>query len=167
MRYYEINEARRNPISQKTGQELNPRVPLTDKLEQYKDREDIFLSYVMDMGDLQPKGGKNISGFKVGINPRSRYNTPNGIYLYPLKEAWKSYYNPKTRTLDVPFAGEQPMVGILEVDMSKAMDLKTYNSRMWDQDYDKLAKMIEDFFVKRNRMSSSGMGGSQVNTTSR
>ena len=155
MRYYEINEARRNPISQKTGQELNPRVPLTDKLEQYKDREDIFLSYVMDMGDLQSKGGKNISGFKVGINPRSRYNTPNGIYLYPLKEAWKSYYNPKTRTLDVPFAGEQPMVGILEVDMSKAMDLKTYNSRMWDQDYDKLAKMIEDFFIKKNRMSEA------------
>ena len=155
MRYYEISEARRNPISAKTGQELNPRVPLTDKLEQYKDREDIFISYVMDMGDLQPKGGKNISGFKVGINPKSRYNTPNGIYLYPLKEAWKSYYNPKKRILDVPFAGEQPMVGILEVDMNRAMDLKSYNSRMWDQDYDKLARMIEDMFVKKNGMSEA------------
>ena len=155
MRYYELTEKRRNPISQKTGQELNPRVPLTDKLEQYKDREDIFISYVMDMGDLQAKGGKNISGFKVGINPKSRYNTPNGIYLYPLKEAWKSYYNARKRILDVPFAGEQPMVGILQVDMNKAMDLKSYNSRMWDQDYDKLARMIEDMFVKKNRMSEA------------
>jgi hypothetical protein len=155
MRYYEISEARRNPISQKTGKELNPRVPLTDKLEQYKDRDDIFISYVMDMGDLQPKGGKNISGFKVGINPKSRYNTPNGIYLYPLKEAWKSYYNPRKRILDVPFAGEQPQVGILQVDMNRAMDLKTYNSRMWDQDYDKLARMIEEFFMKKNRQSEA------------
>ena len=72
MRYYEISEARRNPISDKTGKELNPRVPLTDKLEQYKDRDDIFITYVMNMGDLQPKGGKNISGFKVGLNPKSR-----------------------------------------------------------------------------------------------
>ena len=69
MRYYEIQEARRNPISDKTGKELNPRVPLTDKLEQYKDREDIFISYVMDMGDLQPKGGKNIEASRGCIYP--------------------------------------------------------------------------------------------------
>jgi hypothetical protein len=155
MRYFEIQEARRNPISQKTGQELNPKVPLTDKLEKYKDKENIFISYVMDMGDLQAKGGKNISGFKVGVNPNSRYNTPNGIYLYPLKEAWNAYYNPKKRILDVPFAGEQPFVGIIEVNMNKALDLKSYNSKMWDTDYDKMAKMISDFFQQKNQMSEA------------
>ena len=69
MRYYELTEKRRNPISQKTGKELNPRVPLTDKLEQYKDREDIFISYVMDMGDLQAKGGKNIEASRSFVYP--------------------------------------------------------------------------------------------------
>lgn len=149
MRFWELNEKRRG------GDELNPRIPLDEKLEKYKDRDDIFISYVMDMGDLQPKGGKNISGFKVGINPNSTYNTPNGIYVYPLKEAWKAYHNPKTRVLDVPFAGEQPLVGIMEIDMSKALDLKSYNSRMWDQDYDKMAKFISDFFQQKNGMSEA------------
>ena len=51
--------------------------------------------------------------FKIGINPKSKYATPNGIYTYPLKKAWGRYRNEKTRTLDVPFVGGQPAVYFL------------------------------------------------------
>ena len=62
-RYF--NEARRNP-------DQNPFVGAWDYLIEYKDDPDVYISFTtID---------------KIGINPLSKYNTPIGIYCYPLKE---------------------------------------------------------------------------------
>lgn len=153
-----LNEARRNPISKITGKELNPKVSIFDTLEQYHTDEDVYISYVMDVGSASSDKGKklpkNAEGYKLGINPQSVYNTPNGIYTYPLKEAWTKYANRKDRVLDVPFAGDNPYVYIVKPKRSKnVVLLHKYNSKQWDTDYQKLSKMIIKFFMTKNKMS--------------
>lgn len=153
-----FNEARRNPISKITGKELNPKVSIFDTLEQYHTDEDVYITYTADVGNLSHDKGKklpkNAEGFKLGINPRSTYNTPNGLYTYPLKEAWTKYANIKEKVLDVPFAGENPWIWVVKPKNPKSIViLHKYNSKQWDRDYQKLSKMIIKFFMTKNKMS--------------
>ena len=65
-----LAERRRNP-------EQNPKTTPIDVVRQYAERKDVdkfYLTYTREQ--------------KVGINPKSGYNTPIGIYTYPLKEIW-------------------------------------------------------------------------------
>lgn len=57
-----LNEMRSNP-------QLNPRTSIKQRLDQYIDVPDVFISF----------GSVN----KVGINPSTRFETPNGFYCYP------------------------------------------------------------------------------------
>lgn len=94
MRWKELTEKRRNP-------EVNVKLSTLDELEKYRGRDDVFVSFVSDVGiisttnshhyddnlnsGVRSKGElANISGHKIGINPRSEYSTPNGIYCYPI-----------------------------------------------------------------------------------
>ena len=80
----DILEARRNP-------KLNPKIGPYSKLKEYVDDPSIFISFTkIEM---------------IGINPNSKYNTPLGVYTYPLKEAWHDYeieliYNSRKTTRD-------------------------------------------------------------------
>ena len=49
--------------------------------------------------------------FKVGINPKSKYNTPNGIYSYPLTT---KIYRDMSRG-ELPFAQNQPYFSIFKI----------------------------------------------------
>lgn len=71
-----------------------------DTLAQYKDRDDIYITFT-----ALPK---------VGINPKSKYETPNGIYTYPLKKAWIYYDIDKNGIDGFPFASQQPYINILQ-----------------------------------------------------
>ena len=51
---------------------------------------------------------------KVGINPRSGYETPLGVYCYPLT---KEYYE-KLLTNKLPFAGNKPYVNVFTLNVS-------------------------------------------------
>ena len=63
MRYHEIHEARRNP-------DQNPKHTVYDQIKDYLNEPNAFVSFTaID---------------KLGINPSSRYQTPIGIYSYPL-----------------------------------------------------------------------------------
>lgn len=145
-----LAERRRNP-------EMNPKISIYKALEPYKDREDMFISYTADVGkSFSGVTGRNISGFKVGINPKSTYNTPNGIYVYPLKEAWTLYADKNTQKLDVPFAGEAPMVSLLQVKSgSKIVDVSQISSKDYDRDYMKLAKMVINIIKTGVKMSEA------------
>ena len=44
---------------------------------------------------------------KVGINPKSRYSTPFGVYFYPLDYVIE-------KKINVPFAGDQPYINVCE-----------------------------------------------------
>ena len=143
-----LNEKRRNP-------ELNPKIGILDALEPYKNDPNIYISFVSDVGSTSSLG-KNVSGSKIGINPKSDYNTPNGIYTYPLKEAWGLYADKSKGKLDVPFAGEQPFVYVVKAkNPRKIINLQTYSSKDFDRDYMKLAKIIIAFLTKKNRKWSN------------
>ena len=136
-REFKIDEARRNP-------EQNPKVSLYDALEKHKDDPDIYISYTMDVGrgatsKKSVAKGRNTSGFKIGINPKSKYNTPNGIYTYPLPEMWAQGADPNRRVFEVPFAGEQPAVYIIR-STGNMLDLATYSSDQIDKDLEIVAK---------------------------
>ena len=51
---------------------------------------------------------------KVGINPRTSFNTPAGVYAYPLNQA---YYN-KLLASELPFANDKPYCNIMKLNMT-------------------------------------------------
>jgi hypothetical protein len=116
-----VNEARRNP-------ELNPKVGATDYLRKYKDRDDIYISFTkVD---------------KLGVNPQSSFNTPIGVYTYPLKEFWKYYKVEKYGSVKhaAPFAGDSPYIQILKGKHSKGFfrDFSKYTERDLEKDKQKI-----------------------------
>ena len=159
-----LEEKRRNP-------ELNPKIDIITVLEKWKNNDDVYISFVEDVG--VPDGA--VSGFKIGINPQSRYNTPTGIYTYPLKQAFAKYANYRTKILDVPFAGERPMVYVLKA-RGKLLDLFSYNSADYDKDIVKLRKIMIKWEMKKNKISEAlawemfkgieymGLEGSRIKT---
>jgi len=61
---------------------------------------------------------------KVGINPGSEYNTPIGIYFYPMDY----YINTINRKSKLPFAHDQKYINILKFKSNKILDLSKYDS---------------------------------------
>ena len=130
MRYYEIiTEARRNP-------EQNPKVSTLEALEKYAGRDDVFVSFTSDVGEMSHdgfRGGKNISGSKLGINPKSEYNTPIGIYTYPIDYVLE-------RGGKVPFAAEEPFLYLVQA-TKPLLDLNNYSETDFKRDSEKLIDM--------------------------
>jgi hypothetical protein len=114
--------ARRNP-------EQNPKINLKDGLERYKDDPDIYISFT------------NID--KIGINPSSNYNTPNGIYTYPLTEIWDNILKN-----NVPFEGDEVAHHVWVIKKSSKDDgrfiddlFSKYTSNTFDHDIGLLRKL--------------------------
>lgn len=102
MRYVEIAEVRRNP-------EQNPKTSINAILQDYLNQAEQF-------------PGAPISNLfvsftnlpKLGINPRSEYTTPNGIYAYPVNFVMSK--TKLSRSMNVlPFAGSSPWANIFRV----------------------------------------------------
>jgi hypothetical protein len=124
--------ARRNP-------EQNPKVSAYDYLKRWSDDPDVYISFTkLD---------------KLGLNPRSIFNTPLGIYTYPLKEAWEKYEVDKERTLKVlPFAAQHPYIWVVRnLHQGKFVEdmYSDYNSSMFDRDEQVLKKMYIEHMKKR------------------
>ena len=118
IRFKQFYEARRNP-------ELNPKIGIVKALEPYKNDPDVYISF------------RDIN--KIGINPFTKFNTPNGIYTYPLKEMWKNVVNNT-----IPYAGERPLVYVVKLKSKKGFvnDMyKDYGSNDYDKDMKKLIKL--------------------------
>jgi hypothetical protein len=153
MRYHEINEARRNP-------EQNPKISILDVLSRYKDRDDVFISFTEDVGQQSHNNGRNTSGAKLGIKPRSHFSTPLGIYAYPLKQSWTEYVQPKIgkerglfdQTLKTffPFASERPNAYLFEIDPSANIITADYAKSDFLKDAEKLKKYVADKYQKES-----------------
>lgn len=92
---------------------------------------------------------------KIGINPRSKYNTPLGIYTYPLRRFFKHYVSDERSEIYLgkfaPFAGESDFVWVLYYDgedgyfipdlgMMTEFELNAYMQTLeeiWDQETDR------------------------------
>ena len=83
-----ISEVRKNP-------NLNPKLTNAQNLEKYKDQEDIFITF----------SNNELATF----NLKSPYDTPFGVYCYPIKEVWK-----EIELDEIPFAGERGYIHVLK-----------------------------------------------------
>lgn len=73
-------------FEKRKNQEQNPKISTLQKIKKYVNRDDLYVSF------------RTIN--KLGINPNSRYNTPNGIYGYWLK-SYRNMIN-DAKPLDAP-----------------------------------------------------------------
>ena len=120
-----ISEARSNP-------DRNEKVSAYAALLPYSDDEDIYIS----LTDID----------KIGINPLSKFNTPLGIYTYPLKDAWTMYNIDLKRSLiDIPYAANRPYIWIVRAKPQGFVDdmYNDYGSNDYDNDVIKLKAIFD------------------------
>jgi hypothetical protein len=141
MRIKDILEARKNP-------EQNPKTSVNDV---------IYDEFLKMKGD---KSGGTIAGVtnlfvsftaipKLGINPGSTYNTPNGIYAYPAEYVMKVAGTDDPMNM-LPFAGDQPWVNLFTV-ANNVINVRTLNKT----DYKMYINDLEKKFVESGIMSSN------------
>lgn len=106
--YNYLQEARRNP-------ELNPKINIVEALKPYKDKQDCFIQF------------SNVN--KLGINPKSKFNTPIGVYSYPLVQMWEDIrYN------NIPYAGKRDFVILFSCSHPMIIEVDEYNDYMLEKD---------------------------------
>lgn len=119
--------------AKKKGRDF-PRPSLFRDLEEYKDKDDYYISFTQIE--------------KIGINPKSKYDTPLGIYTYPLKEAWSKYKLGLGVTIRerIPYAGSSPNVYLLKKkDGIKFVNsARDYSEKDLENDLKKLKKHVLD-----------------------
>ncbi len=74
-----------------------------ETLSKYKHDPMMFMSFTRN------KFNDKTRGVKLGVNPQSGYDTPIGIYSYPIKAMWDDI-----RAGEIPFMGELPNIFIFE-----------------------------------------------------
>lgn len=105
-----------------------------EQLEKYKDNSNIYISF------------RSIN--KIGINPKSKYDTPNGIYTYPLKEIW-SEFNHTEKQINVPFAGDASYIYVIEAE-GKGLNLQKYFEENLIKDLKILEQIYKPYIQKDN-----------------
>lgn len=75
---------------------------------------------------------------KIGINPKSTYQTPLGVYCYPLTE---EYYNKLIKNT-LPFAGNQKYINLFSISDS-VNNLSKYSETNLKNDENKLFQLYE------------------------
>lgn len=84
---------------------------------------------------------------KLGINPRSHYNTPLGVYAYPAEYVVQKVGR-KLPLDKLPFAGEEPWANIFRVkDDSNIIDLDEVTEEMYDQYCQRFAEILNKRFT--------------------
>ena len=79
---------------------------------------------------------------KLGVNPRSGYNTPLGIYSYPLNYVIKGIKDSGGH-VNVEYMGTQPYVWVFAPrNPSAGLDIATYSQSQFKRDLEKLKKFV-------------------------
>lgn len=111
-------ELRKNP-------ELNPKVSALKSLEKYKDDDSYFITFT--------------SIEKVGLNPKTPFSTPVGVYAYKLKDVYDELLEK-----NYLFGVDRPFVNVIQLNTNKILDLENYSNKK--QDLQKLKKIYESEF---------------------
>jgi hypothetical protein len=112
------------------GGEKNPKIPYTEMLDKYMDRDDIYITFTHFI--------------KAGINPNSSYDTPLGVYCFPLKKA-AEFYGKKNGVINFPFAAGRPYIFILkEKNNIKKIDVSKYTESDGEKDIKKIIEIYKD-----------------------
>ena len=145
----DIIEARTKPAQ-------NPKVSAYEKLLPYKDDPDIYITFT--------------SLNKAGINPKSAFNTPNGVYTFPLALTWEMYevdrYKDFTQYPD--FVAGRPYIQVLKYTgagrslvISGNPNTSNYTEDDLEQDLAKLQKQyhLSDGAISREKTRAAEFQG--------
>ena len=121
-------------FEKRSNAEMNEKVPVNfsiiNRVSRTRDKvswvKNVFVSFTM----LD----------KLGINPKSRYNTPLGIYAYPGEYVWGKIGDSDSMT-KLPFAGNQPYVNLFSVN-GNIVNLTRMYDETADEYYSKLPAII-------------------------
>lgn len=105
------------------------RPSISSILSKYADKPGFFF-HMSDLGPDQ-RGSK---GSRLGINPKSRYKTPLGVYAYPLTRHMVS----DLLSDNLPFRQEAPWVHVFYANPSHLLYLQEYSARDLERDKEKL-----------------------------
>ena len=83
---------------------------------------------------LKPESSSNVSGMKFGINPRSSFNTPMGIYSYPIDYVLAVAGN-------VPYQKNAPFIWVFE-NNGNILDLSNYKDTDLKRDMSKIGEIL-------------------------
>jgi hypothetical protein len=130
MKTIEIIEARKYP-------ELNPKVSINQYIRRAYDAaaqlpntnlKNLFVSFV-----AVPK---------LGINPRSKFNTPLGIYAYPAGYVMVRAGDDRVMRHSLPYAGEQPYAAVFSAG-GNIIDIRRMTTNDEELYYDKLREVAK------------------------
>jgi hypothetical protein len=130
MKTSDIIEARKNP-------ELNPKVSVNQYIRRAYDAasqlsntnlKNLFVSFV-----AVPK---------LGINPRSKFNTPLGIYAYPAGYVIVRADDHKPMRHSLPYAGDQPYAAVFSAG-GNIIDIRRMSANDEELYYDKLREFAK------------------------
>jgi len=120
---------------------LERRPDAISALAKYASDPDIYITFV----DLP----------KVGINPQSTFNTPLGIYTYPLQAYWDTI-----RYGNIPFASERPYVYVLK-STGRVLELADYSKAAYEADLEKLHRLYGQIVIDRQHRASYSKNGEE------
>lgn len=149
----ELFEKRSNPDRNKKEYALV-------SLEKYRGQKDIFVSFTADVGmDSLPdkernrRRSNNASGFKLGLNPRNEYNTPTGIYTYPVDYVLE-------HNLKVPFGHSRPFIVVARLNTRKVIEI----GQATEADLDHVINILMDKYKADREELDLYMEGSRFKT---
>lgn len=142
-------EGRRNP-------HLNPKhsiVKVLSKFNQYG----YFATFIEDASEFKMstkrediKNTRSDSP-QVTFNTHSNFNTPNGIYTYPIEVMYEEYLPKSSDRFDVPFGANRPFVGVLKLKGNKHLHLESYTKQDLTKDVNLLRKDVIEDLKKLNK----------------
>jgi hypothetical protein len=155
---FNLMELRRNS-------QVNTKISAILELEKYANDPEVYVSFVSDVGvnshadagtkqsefkgDAAKKQSHNVRGSKIGINPRSDWDTPIGIYAYPIDYALD-------KNLNVPFAGNKPYIYVFR-SVGTMLNAETYSVSDLDADCKKIIELCKKMVPEGNFYN--GVGG--------
>ena len=138
MKIYELLEARKNPG-------LNPKISINQVAKKY------FEKY----------GDKSFVSFtrldKLGINPDNEFNTPTGIYAYPVSYVLKRMGNTRS-AMALPFAGKSEYATFFTAE-NGVIDLQTFSQN----DLERAILNLEEVFDKHKDEIDDARAYAEVN----
>lgn len=123
-----VREARKNP-------KLNPKISVNEYISKHYENAEILIK-TRGYGDIINSFVSFTEIDKIGINPKSPYNTPLGIYSYP-SEYILNLLRKGEPMSELPYAGENPYANIFSV-KGNIVDLSTITEREVADYYRKL-----------------------------
>ena len=137
-----LTEARRNPT-------LNVKQSPVDALDGYRTDEMAFATYIDDTAEFDKLSKDDTPA--VILNTKSRFNTPNGIYTYPVPVLYKQYLKEGDKLFDPPFAGDKAYIALVSRKSGgKHLNLGNYSNAKFQKDKKLLAQDIVGFMKKKH-----------------